>query len=91
MKKVFILRLAMASFAWAEIKIEMSVRIEWFPNEIFDFDKIKGCSKYGYPSCLQVCLHQDFQDMKEPQGACLLLRLPYLLLSALLPAQGDLP
>ena len=48
MKKLFILLLAMASFAWAEIKIEMPVRIEFIPNELFDFDKMKDCSKYGY-------------------------------------------
>lgn len=48
MKKSLILLIVLASMVWAEIKIEMSVRIEWFPNEIFDFDKIKGCSKYGY-------------------------------------------
>jgi hypothetical protein len=48
MKKLFILLLAMASFVWAEIKIEMPVRIEFIPNELFDFDKMKDCSKYGY-------------------------------------------
>ena len=36
MKKLFILLLAMASFVWAEIKIEMPVRIEWLPREWFD-------------------------------------------------------
>ena len=48
MKKLFVLLLALASVLWAEIKIEMPVRIEFIPNELFDFDKMKDCSKYGY-------------------------------------------
>ena len=37
MKKLFILLLAIASFVWAEIKIEMPVRIEFFSGAKFDF------------------------------------------------------
>ena len=48
MKKLLILLFVLTAFVWAEIKIEMPVRIEFFPKEIFDFDKMGGCSKYGY-------------------------------------------
>ena len=37
MKKLFILLLALASFVWAEIKMEMAVRVEEMPETLFDF------------------------------------------------------
>ena len=36
MKKLFVLLLVFAAIVWAEIKIEMPVRIEWLPREWFD-------------------------------------------------------
>ncbi len=35
MKKLFILLIALVSFVWAEIKIEMAVRVEDFPENLF--------------------------------------------------------
>lgn len=35
MKKLFILLSALISIVWAEVKIEMSVRIENFPEDLF--------------------------------------------------------
>ncbi len=37
MKKLFILLLALASFVWAEIEIEMAVRVQEMPETLFDF------------------------------------------------------
>ena len=49
MKKLFILLLALASFVWAEIEIEMAVRIESFPENLF-FDS-DDMNKEDYEAC----------------------------------------
>ena len=38
MKKIFVLLFALATIVWAKTKIEMIVRIENLPEEVFDFD-----------------------------------------------------
>ena len=38
MKKIFVLLFAIATIVWAEIKIEMAIRIKNLPEDVFDFD-----------------------------------------------------
>ncbi len=42
MKKILILTLVAVATLWAEVKVEMAIRIENLPEEVFDFDSWDG-------------------------------------------------
>ena len=61
MKKLFILLLALASFVWAEIKIEMPISIKFFPRAMFDF----YFDSWGENCRDFVCLGEDSRGVER--------------------------